>query len=66
MSLVALNIAPLSWKESAFGFLLGTYVTLAISVAPSATALQQDVYLLQLQFVNLQIFLEVMFEFKKP
>jgi hypothetical protein len=32
-------------------------VTLTRSVAPSATALQQDMYLLQMQFVNLQIFL---------
>jgi hypothetical protein len=55
--LVTLYIAPLSWKQSAFVFLLGTYVTLPLSVAPSATALQQDVYVLQMQFVNLQIFL---------
>jgi hypothetical protein len=54
---MTLNIASLSWKQSAFVFLLGTYVTLPRSVAPSATALQQDVYLLQMQFVNLQIFL---------
>jgi hypothetical protein len=32
-------------------------VTLSLSVDPSVTALQQDVYLLQIQFVNLQIFL---------
>jgi hypothetical protein len=57
MSFVALNIAPLSWKQSAFVFLLGTYVTLPRSVAPSATALQLDVFLLQMQFVNVQIFL---------
>jgi hypothetical protein len=59
MSLVALNIAPLSWKQSAFVFLLGTYtyVILPRSVAPAATTLQQDVYLLQMEFVNLRIFL---------
>jgi hypothetical protein len=36
--------APLlSWKQSAFLFLLGRQVTLTRSVAPSATALQLDV-----------------------
>jgi hypothetical protein len=54
MSLAAPNIAPLSWKQSAFVFLLGI---LTRSVAPSATALQLDVFLLEMQFVNLQIFL---------
>jgi hypothetical protein len=48
---------PCAWKQSAFVFPLGTYVTLPRSVAPSATALQQDMYLLQMQFVNLQIVL---------
>jgi hypothetical protein len=43
-----LNIAPLSWKLPAFVFQLGTYVILPRLVAPSATALQQDVYLLQM------------------
>jgi hypothetical protein len=43
MSFVALNIAPLFWKQSAFVLLLGTYVTLPSLIAPSATALQQDV-----------------------
>jgi hypothetical protein len=57
MSSVALNIAPLSWKQSAFVFLLAINVILRRSIAPSATALQQDVYLLQMQFLNLQIFL---------
>jgi hypothetical protein len=59
MSLVALNIAPLSWKQSAFVFLQWTYsyVTLPRSVAPSATVLQLDAYLLQIKFVNLQLFL---------
>jgi hypothetical protein len=48
-----------SWKQSAFVFLLGTYsyLTLPRSLAPSATALQLDVFLLQMPFVNLQIFL---------
>jgi hypothetical protein len=46
---------PSVWKQLAFVFPLGTYVTLPRSVAPSATALQQDVHLLQMQFVNLQI-----------
>jgi hypothetical protein len=44
--LVALNIAPLSSEETAFVFLLGTYVTLLCSVAPSAIALQLDAFLL--------------------
>jgi hypothetical protein len=35
------------------------------SVAPSAVAFQLDVFLLQMQFVNVQLFL-VMFECKKP
>jgi hypothetical protein len=56
MVLAALNIARLSWKLSEFLFPLGTYVISPRSVAPSATALQQDLYLLQMQFVNLQIF----------
>jgi hypothetical protein len=45
--------APLPWKLSVFLFPLGTHVILLRSVAPSATALQQDVYLLPMQFVNL-------------
>jgi hypothetical protein len=56
MSLVALNMVPLSWKQSAFVFLLGTYVTLPRSVAPSATVLQLEVFLLDMQFVNILIF----------
>jgi hypothetical protein len=39
------------------GIRIPTRNILPRSVAPSATALQQDVYLLQMQFVNLQIFL---------
>jgi hypothetical protein len=46
------NYCP-SVLETVFVFPLGTYVILPRSVAPSATALQQDVYLLQMQFVNL-------------
>jgi hypothetical protein len=34
-------------------FPLGIYANLPRSVAPSAIALQQDVYLLPMQFVNL-------------
>jgi hypothetical protein len=48
---------PSVLETSAFVFLLGTYVTLPSSVVPSATALQLDVFLLQMQFVNLQILL---------
>jgi hypothetical protein len=54
---MALNIAPLSWKQSAFLFLLEIYVTLTHSAAPLATVLQPDVFLLRLHFVNPQIFL---------
>jgi hypothetical protein len=54
---VALNIALLSWKQSAFVFLLGTYAILTRSDIPSATGLQLDVFRLQVQPVNLQIFL---------
>jgi hypothetical protein len=58
LSLVnALNVAPLSSKQPASVFLLGTYVTLPCSVAPPATILQLDVLPLQMQFVYLQIFL---------
>jgi hypothetical protein len=46
--------APLSSKQSAFVFLLGTYVILTRSVIPSATGLQLDMFLLQMQFTNLQ------------
>jgi hypothetical protein len=56
MSLVALNIATLSWRQSAFVFPLGTYVILPRSVAPSAIALPLDVYLLQMQFKSKDIF----------
>jgi hypothetical protein len=55
MPLVALNIALSVLETAAFVFPLGTYVTLTRSVAPSATVLQQDVFLLQMQFVVFQI-----------
>jgi hypothetical protein len=58
MSLVALNVGPLSSKQSVFVFLVGTYVSLPCSVAPPAIALQLDVFLQLMQFVNLQISLE--------
>jgi hypothetical protein len=45
--------APLSWKQSVFVFQHGTYVISPHSVAPSATALQHAVYLLQMQSLNL-------------
>jgi hypothetical protein len=45
---MALNPAPLSSKQSAFVFLPGTHGTLC-SVAPLATALQPDVFLLQIR-----------------
>jgi hypothetical protein len=54
--LVALNMAHLSSKLLEFLSLLGTYVTWQRSVAPSASALQIDGFLLQMQFVNLHIF----------
>jgi hypothetical protein len=53
MPFVALKIALLSWKLSVSVFQHGTYVISPRSVAPSATALQQDVYLLPMGFVNL-------------
>jgi hypothetical protein len=49
---------PSVHETAAFVFLLGTYVTLPCSVAPPATALQLDMCLLQMQYVNLQISLE--------
>jgi hypothetical protein len=51
---LALNVAPLFLKQLAFMFLLETYDTLLCSVAPGATALQLDVFLLLMKFVNLQ------------
>jgi hypothetical protein len=57
MFIMALNVAHLSQKQDAFRT-LETHLTLPRLVAPPATALQQDVYLLQVQSVNLQIFLE--------
>jgi hypothetical protein len=57
MPFVALNIALLPWKLSVSVFPIGTYVMTTRSVAPLATALQQDAYLLQMQSVNLWIFL---------
>jgi hypothetical protein len=57
MPLLTLNIASLSAKQWEYVFLLGTYVTLPRSVAPSSTAFQLDVFLLQAKFVNVQIFL---------
>jgi hypothetical protein len=57
-----LNVAPLSSKWSAFVFLLGTFVTSTCSLALLATAFQLDVFQRQMQFVNLQIFYELLFE----
>jgi hypothetical protein len=56
MFIMKLNVAPLSQKQPAFMFLLGAYVTLPSSVAPPTTALPLDVFLLQMQFANVQIF----------
>jgi hypothetical protein len=53
MSLEALNPAPLSSKQSACVFLLGTPVIVLRSVVLPVTVLQPDVFLLQIQFVNL-------------
>jgi hypothetical protein len=58
MSSVALNVVPLSSKESVFVFLLRTYGTLLRSAAPPDTVLQLDVFLLQMQFVYQEISLE--------
>jgi hypothetical protein len=66
MSLVVLNVASLSSKQSAFLFLLGTYVTLPCPVVPPATAFQLDVFLLLMQSVDLQIFLETQVKNKQP
>jgi hypothetical protein len=57
MSLVAINIVSLSWKQSTFVFLPGTYFSLTYSVSSSATALQLDVFLIKTQFVTVQIIL---------
>jgi hypothetical protein len=46
--------------------LLGTDITLPCSLAPPATALQLDVFLLQIQFVNLQMSLETQVKYKNP
>jgi hypothetical protein len=51
--IIIIIIALLSWKLSVSVFPLGTYVISTRSVALSATALQQDVYMLPMQFVNL-------------
>jgi hypothetical protein len=50
--------SPSLLETLAFVFLLGTFVTLPWSVAPPDSALQLDVFLRQMRFVNLQIFLE--------
>jgi hypothetical protein len=63
MFLVAVNAAHLSSKQSAFVFLLGTYGTSSFLAAFPATALQLDVFLRKIQFVNIEIFLV---ESKKP
>jgi hypothetical protein len=55
---VALNVAPLTSKHSAFVFLLGACGTSPRSVVPAATALQVGVLQLLMEFVNLQIFAE--------
>jgi hypothetical protein len=47
------GLSVVSWKLSVFVFPLGTYVISPRSVALSATVLQQDVYLLPVQSVNL-------------
>jgi hypothetical protein len=48
---------PLFSKQSAAMFLPGTYATLPGSFAPTVTALHLEVFLLQIRFVNMQIFL---------
>jgi hypothetical protein len=57
MFLVTLIVAPLSSKQSAFGFLLGTIVISNFPLALLATALQLDVFRPQMQTVNLQVLL---------
>jgi hypothetical protein len=59
MSLASLNIAPLSSKQPAFVSLSGTYVTWPRPIGPAAGVLQLDVFLLQMQFVNVQIFVVI-------
>jgi hypothetical protein len=54
MSLLALNISTLFSKQSVFVFLLGTYVNVTYHVQ---LFLQLDVFLLKMQFLNVQIFL---------
>jgi hypothetical protein len=48
--LVALNAVPLSSNKSAVEFLLGTFVTSPCSLDLLATALQLDVFQLQVRF----------------
>jgi hypothetical protein len=50
------NCCPLSQKGTEFVFLLGTYVTLPCSVAPTATGRQQDAFLLVIEFKSRDIF----------
>jgi hypothetical protein len=57
MPSVVLNVAALSSEQLAFRFLAITYLTWSLSVAPSATGLQPDVFLLEMQFINVQMFL---------
>jgi hypothetical protein len=57
---MAINVAPSS-RQTEFVFLLGTYTTLSRSVVRTTTALQTDVFLLVIQFVHLEIFLETHF-----
>jgi hypothetical protein len=59
MSVVGLNVAPLSSTESSFMFLLGTVVTSTCSLALLAAALQLDVFLWEMQFVNIRILLVI-------
>jgi hypothetical protein len=57
MPLAALNCAPLCSKQSALVFLLGTYVTLVCSVAPSVTAFHIGVFVFC--FVMLSVALKI-------
>jgi hypothetical protein len=56
-ALFLINVPFLSSKQSDFGFLLGTFVTSTYSLALLATAIQLDVFQLQMQLINLHIFL---------
>jgi hypothetical protein len=54
--LLAQNVAPLSSKQSAIVFLLETFVTSPGLIAPLATDIQLDVFLLHMQLITVNLF----------